>query len=95
MAITVSVMPHGQNCAPEMFHDTIDHIFAELPNVYPYFDDILISSLNKEEHCQQHRNVLGVACKANLKLNREKLQISFKGEIPQAPNPSGKGPPDP
>ncbi|XP_064463440.1 uncharacterized protein K02A2.6-like [Ornithodoros turicata] len=72
------VMPYGLNCAPEAFQQSVDQLFAELPDVHPYFDDILLASRDMGEHCQQLRKVLEVARKSNLKLNKEKLQLAVQ-----------------
>lgn len=70
------VMPFGLSCAPEMFQQAMDQVFASEEDIHPYFDDILITSNSLSEHCKQLRKVLEKARSANLKFNKDKLKLA-------------------
>ena len=43
-------MPYGLKNAGAAFQRMIDTLFANVPNVYCYLDDLLIASNNETEH---------------------------------------------
>jgi hypothetical protein len=52
------VMPFGLCNAPSHFQRQMNQMFAHLPYVVVYLDDILVFSKNQKEHCQHLRKVL-------------------------------------
>jgi hypothetical protein len=71
-------MPFGICSAPEVFHRTITEGFADIPGVFTYVDDILISGATKEEHDERLERVLERCRRLNLKLNLSKNAILAK-----------------
>lgn len=69
-------MPFGLSCAPKLFQQAMDQVFASKENINPYFDDILIASKSMPDHCKQLRQVLEKARCSNLKLNKDKLNLT-------------------
>lgn len=69
-------VPYGLINAPESFQSTMHEIFKEIPNVEPYFDDLVLGSKTMEEHLELIRKVLDTARKNHLKLNPTKIQLA-------------------
>ena len=68
--------PFGLNFLPATFHRLISELFADLPDVEVYIDDILISSETKAEHDRTCQIVVDRLNKANLNINHEKTVIN-------------------
>lgn len=64
----------GINCAPEIFMATMVRIFGDIPNVYPYFDDLIIAARSEAEHDETLRQICIRARQYNVKFNSDKLQ---------------------
>lgn len=75
-------MPFGLRTAPQTFQRAMDHLFAHLPFVFTYIDDVIIYSPNPETHLAHLKEVLSILSNAGLSVNREKskfnqTQLSF------------------
>ena len=82
------VMPFGLTNAPSGFQRFLNTIFADLLDVFViiYLDDILILSLNEEDHIQHVSEVLRRLRKHNLFANSKKClfhpdSIEYLGHI--------------
>lgn len=73
-------VPYGLVNAPEAFQSTMTEIFKDIPEITPYFDDIVIGSKTMEEHLTLVEKVLQTARINNLKFSKEKVQLA-KTEI--------------
>ena len=76
----------GISPAPEIFMKKIIEIFGTIPNVHPYFDDIIIATSTKKEHDEVLDKVFQRAKEYNIKFNQGKLQfkqrkVKFLGVI--------------
>lgn len=79
-------LPFGINCAPEIFQKVIDHLFAGLPGVLVYLDDLLVFAPDKKTLQQRCETVMKVIRANNLTLNEEKCivnaaEVEFLGSI--------------
>lgn len=74
------VVPYGLNNAPEEFQRTMNDLFEEVRGVQPYIDDIAFGTQTIDEHCKLIRQILEIARREGLKLNRDKVQLA-KNEI--------------
>lgn len=77
-------LPFGLSIAPEVFQKCMVKIFGGLANVDIYFDDLIISGSNKEEHDKAVLSVMETAKKFNVKFNKKKVQhrmseVTFMG----------------
>ena len=61
-------MPYGMKNAGATFQRQMDSIFANVPNVCVYLDDILISSATAEQHTKDLNTVLSLLSDNNLRL---------------------------
>lgn len=68
-------MCFGINCAPELFMAKMVSLFGDIPNVYPYFDDLIVATKTEEEHDETLRQICSRARQHNVKFNAEKLQF--------------------
>ena len=79
-------LPFGICSAPEVFHKIIYNLFVHVPGVNTMMDDIVVWGSTKEEHDDRLSQVLEIARKSNLKLNRDKCefrvnQLTFIGDL--------------
>lgn len=71
---------------PETFTRKYFDLFADIPGVQIYFDDLNIQSMTEKEHDRALKQVLEKAIQNNVKFNFEKLQyklgkVVFVGHI--------------
>ncbi|XP_030851255.1 uncharacterized protein K02A2.6-like [Strongylocentrotus purpuratus] len=79
-------LPFGVCSAPEVFHKVVHNLFAHIPGVNTMMDDIVVWGSTQQEHDTRLKQVLDIAQKANLKLNRDKCefnvsQMTFIGDV--------------
>jgi Reverse transcriptase (RNA-dependent DNA polymerase) len=77
-------MPFGLKNAGMTFQQMMDQIFADIPYVFIYLDDVLVASRNMEEHQRPLRQVLSLLQANGLRLNTEKCvwavaEVEFLG----------------
>ena len=77
-------MPFGLKNAAQTFQRLMDSILRDIPCVFVYLDDILVSSSNKTEHAAHLRNVFKALAAAGMVVQRSKCvfgvsEISFLG----------------
>jgi Reverse transcriptase (RNA-dependent DNA polymerase) len=65
-------MPFGLKNAGMTFQRMMDQIFADIPYVFIYLDDVLVASRNMEEHQHHLRQVLTLLQVNGLRLNAKK-----------------------
>lgn len=65
-------MPMGLKTAPQTFQRLMEDIFAEIPFVDFYLDDLIIFSKTEEEHIRHVETILKMMKEENLKLNKAK-----------------------
>lgn len=70
-----TVMPFGLRNACQTFQRYIDSVFRDLPYVFVYIDDILVSSENPEEHKQHLKEVFDRLKQHSLTININKCQF--------------------
>ena len=71
-------MPFGICSAPEVFHRTIAEAFADIPGVFTYVDDILVTGVTLKEHDERLERVLERCQRLNLRLNLSKCHFGQK-----------------
>jgi len=69
-------LPFGVSSAPAIWQRTIEQILQGIPGVVVYFDDILITGCNRQEHDERLRTVLRRFQEAGLRLRQEKCSIA-------------------
>lgn len=75
-------LPFGIKSAPEVFQRKNFEIFGDLEGVGVYFDDLIITGANVQEHDRNLKIVLDRAVKYNIKFNSSKIQfVKFMGQI--------------
>ena len=79
-------LPAGISAAPGIFQRLMDTLFAGVPGVCVYLDDILVSGKTKQEHDNNLDLVFSVLWDAGLKLKREKCllaqdRVTYLGHI--------------
>ena len=79
-----NVMPFGPKNAPAYFQKTMNAIFANLPFVVVYMDDVTILSKDIEEHKKHLTEVFNIIKQYNIKLRIDKCifgvqQLEFLG----------------
>jgi RNase H-like domain found in reverse transcriptase/Reverse transcriptase (RNA-dependent DNA polymerase) len=77
-------MPFGLRNAAQSFQRMMDKVFAGLPFVFVYLDDILIASCTWEEQVQHLKKVFALLVENGLKINADKClffssQVEFLG----------------
>ena len=77
-------MPFGLKNAAQTFQRLMDHILRDIPGVFVYLDDILVSSTNKADHALQLRAVFRALSDAGMVVQRPKCvfgvsEITFLG----------------
>lgn len=65
----------GISAAPGIFQRAMEELLKDIPGVFLYLDDILISGANEAEHLERLRLVLAKLQAAGLKLSIEKCTI--------------------
>ena len=80
------VMPYGVCNAAPTFQRLMDSIFAGVPFVFIYLDDLIIFSPNEQSHEEHLRHVLQLLRNHGLAVNRDKCQmfrreVSYKGNM--------------
>ena len=71
-------MPFGICSAPEVFHRTIAEAFADIPGVFTYVDDILVTGATLKEHDERLERVLECCQRLNLRLILSKCHFGQK-----------------
>lgn len=79
-------LPYGISSAPEVFHRTVNEIFADIEGVETYVDDLLVHAPTKAEHDTILRRVLERCKEVNLRLNLKKCvfeqdELKYLGHI--------------
>jgi transposase InsO family protein len=79
-------MPFGLKNAGMTFQRLMDHVFANMPFVFVYLDDILIASRTDEEHVEHVALVLEQLRKFGLVINADKCEfgvstVEFLGHV--------------
>jgi hypothetical protein len=69
-------MPFGLKNAGMTFQRMMDHIFADLPHVFIYLDDMLIASRSAEDHRKHLRQVFQLLSDNSLLLNVQKCMLA-------------------
>ena len=64
--------PFGLKNLPSIFQRVMQRLLGDMPNVYVYIDDIIISSKDIEEHIESVIEVLNRLTSANLRIKLEK-----------------------
>ncbi|XP_058038083.1 uncharacterized protein K02A2.6-like [Ahaetulla prasina] len=65
----------GVSIAPGLFQGLMEQLLQGLPGVVPYFDDVLISAIDRSELVERLRAVLSCFWAAGLKLKKDKCHI--------------------
>ncbi|XP_052123376.1 uncharacterized protein K02A2.6-like [Frankliniella occidentalis] len=68
-------LPFGLNASPEIFQARCEFYFGDIPGVTIFFDDIIVSGRNREEHDKALYNFLQRATLVNARINASKIQI--------------------
>lgn len=79
-------LPFGIDIAAEYFQEANEKNFGDLPGVYIYIDDILVTGKTEAEHDANLLRLVSRAKQLNVKFNVQKLQykvqeVSFLGHI--------------
>ena len=79
-------LPFGISSAPEVFQRKNFEIFGDLDGVGLYFDDLIVTGKDEQEHDYNLHLVLERALKHNIKFNSAKVQfkskfVKFMGQI--------------
>ncbi|GFO25998.1 Gag-Pol protein [Plakobranchus ocellatus] len=79
-------LPFGLNVSAEIFERKIRELFGDMPGVVCMRDDIIIHGKNQQEHDENLQEFMNKCSQFNIKLNKEKFelskdQISFMGHI--------------
>jgi RNase H-like domain found in reverse transcriptase/Reverse transcriptase (RNA-dependent DNA polymerase)/Integrase zinc binding domain/Integrase core domain len=72
-------MPFGLQNAAQSFQRMMDQVFAGLPFVFVYLDDILVASASLEEHKQHLRQVFQLLKDNGLRINADKCLFFWDG----------------
>ena len=78
-------MPYGINSGSEVFQNTIENLFANLP-CFIAVDDIMVYGKTQEEHDENLKQILDRAREVNLKLNPAKCnfrvnEVTYLGHV--------------
>lgn len=68
-------LPFGVVSAPALFQREMDNLLGDLPQVAVYFDDILVTGANDEDHWKNVCQVLGRLQEAGLRLKLAKCEF--------------------
>ena len=68
-------MPYGLKNAGATFQRYMDTLFANVPNVFVYLDDLLIASESEADHIQDLETVFTILSENNLRLTSRKCQF--------------------
>lgn len=71
-------MPFGLKNAGSTFQRFMDTIFANVPNVFIYLDDVLIASENESEHIDDISRVMSILADNDLRLTLSKCEFFKK-----------------
>ena len=90
-------LPFGVASAPAIFQRSLEILLRDLPGLFVYLDDILITGSTLAEHLANLEGVLKRLSEAGLRLNKEKCaffleQIEYLGHMidAQGVNPTGE-----
>ncbi|XP_045028011.1 uncharacterized protein LOC123471141 [Daphnia magna] len=83
-------LPFGLKSAPEIYLQTMNDLFGDLPGVLIYFDDFLVTGETKEELLTNLRQVFVRCRRHNLKLQLKKCRF-FLQELPWLGHVIGQG----
>ena len=70
-----SRLSFGISCAPGIFQRAMENLLKDIPGVFCYLDDILITGATETEHNEHLRKVLVILQPAGLRLSIEKCSI--------------------
>jgi len=65
-------LPYGISSAPGIFQKEMDHLFAGIPGVIVYLDDILVTGGDEQTHLQSLEEVLKRLSQAGLRARKSK-----------------------
>ena len=65
-------LPYGVASSPALWQETMDKIFAGLPGVFIFVDDIVVAGENEEQHESRLRKVLERIRENGMKINKKK-----------------------
>ena len=68
-------LPFGVVSAPEIFQRVMSELLVEIPGVFVYIDDILVTGKDVEEHDDRLKQVTDKMKSVHLKLNEKKCQL--------------------
>ena len=71
-------LPFGISSAPEVYHQTINQLFADINKVDTSMDDIILWGRTKQEHDEVLAQTLTICRQNNLKLNKAKCLLGVK-----------------
>ena len=69
-------MPFGLRNAGQAFQRLMDRLFAHLPFVFVYLDDLIIASLDMDTHLKHMEQVFAILGENNLRINPEKCHFT-------------------
>lgn len=69
-------LPFGLHSSAEVFEKRVEQIFGDFPGVSVYFDDIIVAGKTQQEHDTNLKLLLEKAKNANVKFNRNKIQLN-------------------
>ena len=69
-------LPFGLHSSAEVFEKKVEEVFGELPGVAVYFDDLIVAGRSQDEHDENLRKLLEKAREANVRFNRDKIQLN-------------------
>ena len=78
--------PFGISSMPQIFQRTIEQVFKDIPYCAIYFDNMVISGANDEEHLNNLNSVFDIIHKKGLTIKREKCEflkekVEFLGHV--------------
>ena len=68
-------LPFGLSVSTDIFQREASKIFQNIPNVWVYIDDLLISATTEKEHDQTLLKVIKTARENNVKVNAKKIKF--------------------
>ena len=67
--------PFGLKNAPQDFQRLMDELLGEIPHVFVYLDDILIASVDEQQHLKDLEEVFRILDENGLTINRDKCEL--------------------